>query len=454
MAYRPAHRTTTRQVAAAYPWLASPGLGTAGTYIGTDVYGGGPYVYDPWVQYQRTITSPNFITIGAIGSGKSALLKTLLFRASVFGRLGIVVDIKGEYAPLAAALYGGVVVRVAPPSSTSRTAASTLNLLDPALSGEMKEEMLIAVAATVLRRSLNIEEIAIIREAVAHVEARITERPPVLEDVWGYLLEPTADLAKDLFTSLKGVKSAGRDVGLALRSLSRGAVAGMFDGQTSVVLDPLAPITVMDLSGVVGLDDDLLRIVMLLTSGWIQTVWARRDGHRRYVMLDEAHRMMREVALLRWLSVASKIARQYQTALGFSMHRYSDLISGGDDGSEAVKIAKGLLSDCETRICYRQSPDQLPLVREWAGLSDMEATMIGQLSPGEAIWRVGSLAHRVRHRRSEFERRLTDTDQGQAGVDDALDWVRDTVAARDGGSEHAEPHVSQETEPSLVSRPA
>lgn len=433
MARRPAHRTTTRHVAAAYPWLASPGLGTEGTYIGTDVYGGGPYVFDPWVQYKRTITGPNFTIIGSIGSGKSSLLKTLMLRSTVFGRKGIVIDMKGEYAPLAEAV-GGAVVRVQPPKP-GETATATLNVLDRDLTGSMKVEMLMAVAGAVLRRPIGIEEAEIIRETVDLVDRSAIDQP-VLRDVWQQILDPPAETAKALYSTQTDIQAAGREVGLALRSLSGESVAGMFDGASTVQLDPNAPITVMDLSGVVGVDDQLMRIVMVMASSWIQSVWARKDGQRRYVIIDEAHRIMREVALLRWLSVAAKLARQYQTALGFSMHRYSDLISGDADGTETVKIAKGLLADCEVRICYRQNPDELPLVRDWAGLSEMETTLVGQLSPGEGIWRVGSLAHRVRHRRGdELEHRITDTDSGQSSVDEAARWVRETVASRYGGTE-------------------
>jgi hypothetical protein len=94
-----------------------------------------------------------------------------------------------------------------------------------------------------------------------------------------------------------------------------------------------------------------------------------------------------------------------------------------------VKLAQGLLSDCEVRVCYRQEPNELELVRTWAGLTDRESELLKGLPFGRAIWRVGRRSHVVQHRRSELERTLTDTDRGAATVAHALAEVRRLHAA-------------------------
>jgi type IV secretory pathway VirB4 component len=53
------------------------------------------------------------VVLGEIGHGKSALLKTLLWRMLLFGRRAFVLDIKGEYTALSKAA-GAVPVRLAP----------------------------------------------------------------------------------------------------------------------------------------------------------------------------------------------------------------------------------------------------------------------------------------------------------------------------------------------------
>ena len=71
-----AHRATTAHVQAAYPFMAEPGLGGRGVYIGRDLTGGS-FVFDPWELYAAgVLTGPNMLVIGQLGLGKSALVKT------------------------------------------------------------------------------------------------------------------------------------------------------------------------------------------------------------------------------------------------------------------------------------------------------------------------------------------------------------------------------------------
>ncbi len=73
-------------------------------FIGRDS-SGGAFCYDPWVLYgDGTLDDPNAIVLGKLGQGKSALVKTLLWRMLLFGRRAFVLDIKREYGPLCRAV--------------------------------------------------------------------------------------------------------------------------------------------------------------------------------------------------------------------------------------------------------------------------------------------------------------------------------------------------------------
>ena len=94
----PAHQVTTRNLGAAYPFIAEAGLGRRGVVIGDDLLGGS-FVFDPFELYAAGVVSnPNMVVFGQIGRGKSAFVKTFLWRQAVFGRRAWVVDPKGEYA--------------------------------------------------------------------------------------------------------------------------------------------------------------------------------------------------------------------------------------------------------------------------------------------------------------------------------------------------------------------
>ncbi|GAA3798915.1 hypothetical protein HDA33_000463 [Micrococcus endophyticus] len=66
----PRHQDTSAVLAGQYPFLVAAGLGSAGMFIGQDLYSGSSFVYDPWVLYQRgIITAPNLILASIVDSG-------------------------------------------------------------------------------------------------------------------------------------------------------------------------------------------------------------------------------------------------------------------------------------------------------------------------------------------------------------------------------------------------
>ena len=71
-----AHRVTTAQLGAAYPFVSEGGLGGRGVLIGRDLLGGS-FTYDPFDLYAKgALTNPNMVVIGQIGRGKSSVAGT------------------------------------------------------------------------------------------------------------------------------------------------------------------------------------------------------------------------------------------------------------------------------------------------------------------------------------------------------------------------------------------
>jgi hypothetical protein len=441
----PAHEATTRHLGAAYPFAAERGLGTAGVLVGRDLLGG-PFCYDPFLLYgEAAITNPNMVVFGQIGRGKSAFVKTYLWRQAVFGRKAWVVDPKGEYGALARA-FGTRPMSLRPGGSIR------LNPLDsPAMAAGVPErevtrrraELLASLATASLGRLLLPTERAAIELAVAEVSDRLghrgsrptgvsahrcgdTTRAPTLPEVVDALLRPSARAARALCTDVAGLASDGRNVALELRRLVSGDLAGMFDGPTSPGVSFDGPFVVLDLSAVYH--SAALGVLMTCATAWLQAglmVGGTNEGctedgransdlaHARentILVVDEAWAILANLGVARWLQSAWKLSRAWGVSNVAVLHRVSDLSATGSAGSEQVGLAQGLLADSETRVLYGQAPGEVDLAAALLGLSSTEAELVPHLRRGVALWKVGGRSFLVEHRLASHEGPLVDTD--------------------------------------------
>ena len=414
----PAHQVTTRNLGAAYPFIAEAGLGRRGVVIGDDLLGGS-FVFDPFELYAAGIVSnPNMVVFGQIGRGKSAFVKSFLWRQAVFGRRAWVVDPKGEYADLADA-WGVRPVALRPGG------AIRLNPLDPGpeaddeagpdATGRRRMELLSSLASACLGRGLVPRERAALGVALAE-SARVGAVPtvPVVVEA---LLAPSADAARSLRTEQRDLLEDGRDVALELRRLVHGDLCGMFDGPTTVGLDLSSPLVVLDLSALYS--STALGVLMACATAWLQAALARTAasasgspsaGGRFFLVVDEAWAILSNLGVARWLQSSWKLSRAFGVSNVAVLHRVSDLRSVGASDSEQVALAQGLLSDSETRVVYAQSPGELEAAAELLSLSATETDLLPQLRRGIALWKVGQRSFLVQHRLSGMERSIVDTD--------------------------------------------
>jgi type IV secretory pathway VirB4 component len=405
-AERPGHRATTRHAQAIYPFIAPGGLGPNGTFIGRD-QSGGAFCYDPWALYaDGTLDDPNAIVLGKLGQGKSALVKTLLWRMLVFGRRAFVLDVKREYGPLCEAV--GVT-----PISLVPGGAVRLNPLASRPEEHAQLELLRAVAVTALGAPLAQVEAAGLREALRTVRRRGSSEP-TLPEIAGLLFAPVAEMAEPLRTTPDRLATDVRRAALALQDLCEGPLRGMFDGPTTPGLDLDARLLVLDLHAV--RDSPAVGILMACATAWMSALLARmaeRPGRERLInVADESWKIVQHTGLGEWFQSNFKLARQFGVMNLVVLHKLADLQAAGDAGSRAARIAEGLIADASTRIVYHQDESQIPLTRTLLGLSDSEARLISMLSTGQALWRVGSRSFVVQHYRSRLETELTDTDAG------------------------------------------
>ena len=277
----PAHAVTTRNLGAAYPLVAEAGLGHRGVLIGHDLLGGS-FVYDPFELYGTGVVSnPNMIVFGQIGRGKSALMKTYLWRQAVFGRRAWVVDPKGEYAGLAE-LWG-----VHPVALRSRGRGPA----QPAGPGGAAGRRRVRVprgSRTPAVRAPGVPGQRVPRPSAARRASgrRSTSRsarsgPPgrcPRSRRWSPRCStPTRPRPRAIRTDRTRLLEDGRDVALELRRLVDGDLRGMFDGETSPGLDLSGPLVVLDLSALYA--SSALGVLMACATAWLQAaaVTRRRD---------------------------------------------------------------------------------------------------------------------------------------------------------------------------------
>lgn len=412
----PRHQDTSATWAGAYPFLAEGGLGADGVFVGRDLHSGSSFVYDPWVLYQRgLVTAPNMVVAGIVGAGKSALAKALYLRSLAFGRrVYIPCDPKGEHTAVAQAVGGraialgpGMAARLNPldeghrPPSTDDTAwAEQVTARRRTLVGALTEAMLARHLHPVEHTAIDIALDATVR----------TSDVPVLPRVVDHLMAP--DRTDDTDGRLA---EDGRHVAHALRRLVRGDLAGLFDGPSTIRFDPSLPMLSLDLSRVAE-NDSALGVLMTCASAWMEGVLADPDGGQRWVVYDEAWRLMSHPALLRRMDAHWRLARHYGIANMLIIHRLSDLDNVGDTGSAQRSLAAALLANAETRVIYRQETDQLGTTAQTLNLTRTEATLLPTLGLGQGLWRIRNRSFLVQAQLHPAEAQLFETGSKAAGV--------------------------------------
>lgn len=401
-----AQEVTTRHLGSAWPWLCQPTTTEAGVVIGIDNLSGGVWRYDPWELYRtRVITSPSGLVLGQLGKGKSALVKTYLYRQATNGARQIfVLDPKGEYRLLADAL-GLAYIRLEPGGSVR------LNPLDTGAVGvqaspHRRIAMIEALGAVSLERRLSPPE----RAGIAAV-ARGLSRSATLVDVVEALAAPGPATVAALRMKLAEARSALLNLTLGLGSLIDGSLAGMLDGASSVEIDWAGPGLVLDLSAVFG--TPAMGPVMVCAGAWLSQAIAI-PGPRRILLVDEAWAVLDRPEMAAWLQGVSKLARTYGVQLLVVTHRLTDFVAQAGSGSAAAEQALGLMADMETHIIYGQPEAERARAVSLLGLSEAEAEVVCGLPPHRALWRVGKRVAVVDHILGPDETALVWTDTAMA----------------------------------------
>jgi len=132
-------------------------------------------------------------------------------------------------------------------------------------------------------------------------------------------------------------------------------------------------------------------------------------GGQRYVIYDEAWRLMAYPSLLRRMDSQWRLARHYGIANVLVFHKLSDLDNVGDSGSAMRALASSLLANAETRVIYRQEPDQLGATAQALGLTRTEQSLLPGLGVGQGLWKIKGRSFVSQHQLHPAELEAFDT---------------------------------------------
>jgi len=413
-------KATSHTASTAYPFVAGPGLGANGLFIGRDMHGGGAFCFDPWALYEAgVISGMSMMLFGQVGTGKSSLAKSLAVRQVLAGRkLSVASDKKGEWTRVVQGL-GGKVIQVGPGLDTR------LNPLDPGtrpstdvqgqpMSDQAWEMMvrtrrmsiLLTLARILTDRDLTAPENHVISAALDQAVATATEqgRVPIIPDVIDALQARRAD--EDELAS-----TAASVMMMTMARVTSGDLAGMFDGETTVQLDASARATSIDTSALQGAGPEAVRVVNACAGAWTEAMVTTRDGGQRIVIYEEGWDNISSEADLRRMVEQWKLARAYGLFNVLVLHKIADLDMAGDRGSKMAAMAKSLLADADVKVIYRQDRSALEVTSSEMELSDRERSLVRFLPKGTGLWRLGESSFEVQNMLSKAELPLFDTDE-------------------------------------------
>lgn len=426
------YRASTAEIGGVFPLLVADGLPPTGALLGYDSLSSGGFYCDPigWTVSGIT-TNPNVIVFGKPGQGKSTTIKAFLLRMMLFGaRTLIAGDVKGEYEPLCRAV--GVT-----PIALGLGLPARINPLDLGPLGQdwhqLRAETRQARASLIFARwvvlikalvdARGVQMTPSDEHAIATVLAELSNwaaggghlRSVTIPMVHYALANPTPELAQACrYASVQHMLDATRQVTDALGTLVRGALAGLFDADTTIHLDWSAPIQSLSLRRLDDLGDDVVGIALACINSWSRAMTdLRQAGDITIVVSDEVWRQMRlGVGAVQSLDADLRLSRSDGQIQLVIAHKPSDLLSVGAAGSQEVTIARDLMALCDTKILFGQDPPIADELMDLVGLTEIARDWVAgwaRHQTGRAVWMIGDRIAKVTTVRTPAEVPLFET---------------------------------------------
>ena len=444
------YRMTSDQAPVFWPFIAGPGLPPTGAQMGVDVLSGSAFYADPigWVlRDDIPVTNANVICMGKPGTGKSATTKAFCLRMVDFGyRILILGDPKDEYERLCH--FFGVQPFVLGPGMPARINPLGLGPLGEgwaALSAQEAQSRAAIVFSrwlTLMRALIGSQRIgservpfgpseeavvkAALRDLTGYTAGNSTLTETTIPQLWHHLDQPTDSLIEQCrFRDRQHFFDDTRLLRDALGQLVSGALAGLFDDHTNIAVDWAAPIQSLSLSRLNPLGDEAIGIALVCLNSWgrgMREIAAA--GDLRVVVRDEMWKAMRlGVEAVKSLDEDLRLSRGVAGRGGdiqwANAHKPSDMLTVGDQGSQAANIARDLMHLADIKILHGQKPGVANELDTMLGLGRQATDVMTDWAmqrKGRALWLVGERTYKVETRLHPLEATLTWTNEAIEGA--------------------------------------
>ena len=358
--YFETHTISTRQAQSLYQaQIASP-LQVPGILLGRDDLSGAPFSWDPFELYARQIiTSPIAIVLGQVGTGKSTFSKLLALRgAGVHGYGFFALDPKGEYADTARELDLPYLM-LAP----GQTRINPLDLDSPSA----KATMLSILAASVMDRNLSPDEAAAIDKT-----AELLGQGATLADAIDVLRAVPPELAYAMGTPTKAdaIQRLIPVIAGLQRYLGSGQLGGLFDGETSVTVNPKGMI--INLSEVFR-EPALFKPVSNVVAFWLRNAISHLE-QRSFLIVDEGWAILDNLAA--FLQTTTKLSRSYGVSLVLTMHGLSDVLGAANTGTATAGKLQTIIDAVQSAFIFSNSGNEIGVIGETFTLTNAEKSIL------------------------------------------------------------------------------
>ena len=405
----PCHESTTAQLGSAYPFVSSSALPADKVVIGRDL-SGLTFAYDPFDLYQAgALTNPNMVVLGQVGRGKSALVKSYLYRQYAFGRRIVVIDPKGEYGPFAKTV-GGEIVRLTIDGANSFNPLGSIRSTDDRTEfGALQYSVLEGICAASLGRRLEAGESVALQSAL--LATRRETSNVTLRALSERLLCPSDQEARAVGIERERLSEIGEMPGYAIARLLGGGFGAMFDANETQGFDLTAQVIVVDVSDFYR--SDALSVLLISLFGALQRVVMQSSVPTIFV-IDEAWAVLANPFAASFMQSFFKLARSLGVANVLVAHRPSDITGEFGDPRAGMTSSgtslSGLFSDCETVVTHALSAREAMLAQQLFGFNDRLCGLLTGLGRNVALWSVANRVALVRHYLTDQEMSFVDTD--------------------------------------------